>query len=262
MKNLEINESNMIKINEVEARYYLVKKGDRYLVSLLPKRSDDTIQQDLNGYVITKTDADNLKINQRIGKQFVGISKNDEADLKDYFAFKSIPNSYLNQLKAVLVEQKDVPSTQKKIKMIADKIANIHEGTTSEKQEIKAEIMQRFIPYTGVMDEVTGNIITSNLSKNAIPKSYQGVSLSQDEQKMILAGKTIQVNEILNADGSISYESTIAFNPIKKGLSTVKSEKNQELSVQKNESKMVNNTPKINSERKTVKMSKLPSMKR
>ena len=254
--------SDMIKINEVEARYYLVKKGDRYLVSVLPKRSDNIIQQDLNGYVITKTDSDNLKINQRIGKQFVGISKNDEADLKDYFAFKSIPNSYLNQLKAVLVEQKDVPSTQKKIKVIANKIAHTYEGTAAEKREIRTEIMQRFIPYTGVLDEATGHIISSHLAKNAVPKNYQGVSLSQDEQKMILEGKVIQNSRILNADGAMNYESTMAFNPIKQGLSMVKLEKNQGISVQKNESKMVKNTPKINSERKTVKMSKLPSMKR
>ena len=254
--------SDMIKINEVEARYYLVKKGDRYLVSLLPKCSDNTIQQDLNGYVITKTDAENLKINQRIGKQFVGISKNDEADLKDYFAFKSIPNSYINQLKAVLVEQKDVPSTQKKIKMIADKIANTHEGTTSEKQEIKAEIMKLFIPYTGVLDEASGHIISSHLTKNTIPKNYQGINLTQDEQKMILEGNAIQNSRILNTDGVMNYESTLAFNPIKQSFGTVKSEKNQEISIQKNESKIVNNTPKINSERKTVKMSKLPSMKR
>ena len=254
--------SDMIKINEVEARYYLVKKGNRYLVSVLPKRSDNVIQQDLNGYVITKTDSDNLKINQRIGKQFVGISKNDEADLKDYFAFKSIPNSYLNQLKAVLVEQKDVPSTQKKIKIIADKIANTHEGTTSEKQEIKAEIMQRFIPYMGVMDEATGHIISSHLAKNTIPKSYQGINLTQDEQKMILEGKAIQNSRILNADRVMNYESTLAFNPIKQGLSTIESDRNQEISVQKNESKMVKNTPKIKSEKKIVKLSKLPSMKR
>ena len=254
--------SDMIKINEVEARYYLVKKGDRYLVSVLPKRSDNTIQQDLNGYVITKTDSDNLKINQRIGKQFVGISKNDEADLKDYFAFKSIPNSYLNQLKAVLVEQKDVPSTQKKIKIIADKIANNHEGTVAEKQEIKAEIMQRFIPYTGILDEVTGHIISGHLAKNVIPKNYQGVSLSQDEQKMILEGKAIQNSRMLNADGAMNYESTLVFKPIKQGLSMVKLEKNQGISVQKNESKILKNIPKIKSEKKTVKISKLSSIKR
>ena len=254
--------SDMIKINEVETRYYLVKKGDKYLVSLLPKRSENTIQQDLNGYVITKTDSDNLKINQRIGKQFVGISKNDEADLKDYFAFKSISNSYLNQLKAVLVEQKDIFSTQKKIKVIADKIANTHEGTATGKQEIKAEIMQRFIPYTGVLDEATGHIISSHLTKNTIPKNYQGINLTQDEQKMILEGKAIQNSRILNADGVMNYESTLAFNPIKQGLSTIKSEKNQGISVQKNESKILKNTPKIKSEKKIVKMSKLPNMKR
>ena len=62
-------------------------------MSLLPKRSDNVIQQDLNGYVITKTDSNNLKINQRIGKHFVRMSKNDETDLRDYFAFKSIPIS-------------------------------------------------------------------------------------------------------------------------------------------------------------------------
>lgn len=210
--------SDVIKINDMEARYYLIKKGDKYMVSLLPKRSENTIQQDLNGYVITKTDTENLKMNQRIGKQFVGISKNDEEDLKDYFSFKSIPHSYISQLKSVLVEQKDVASTQKKLNTIADKIANTYEGTVAEKREIRAEITQRFVPYTGITDEATGNIITSNLSKNAVPKSYQGVSLTQDEQKMILEGKAVQLSGVLTADGSMSYESTIAFNPIKQGL--------------------------------------------
>ena len=122
--------------------------------------------------------------------------------------------------------------------------------------------MQRFIPYTGVMDEATGHIIGSHLAKNVIPKNYQGVSLSQDEQKMILEGKAIQNNRILNADGTMNYESTLAFNPIKQGLSTIKSEKNQGISVLKNESKILKNIPKIKSEKKTVKLSKLSSIKR
>lgn len=284
--------SDVIKINDVEARYYLIQKGDRYQVSLLPKRSDNTIQQDLNGYVITKTNAENLKMNQRIGKQFVGIAKNDEAELKEYFAFKSIPNSYLNQLKAVLVEQKDVASTQKKLGAIADKIANTYEGTVAEKREIKAEITQRFIPYTGVMDEGTGNIITSNLNKNAVPKSYQGVSLTQDEQKMILEGKAIQLSGIQTADGSMSYESTIAFNPIKQALTTqmntlplvvktesivsghremIEAKKGNETKLtqenkvaiqQKNKPEILKSTPKIKAERKIPKISKPNVMKR
>ena len=32
--------SNMIKINDVEARFYLVKQDDKYFVSLIPKRSE------------------------------------------------------------------------------------------------------------------------------------------------------------------------------------------------------------------------------
>ncbi len=284
--------SDLIKINEVEARFYLVKKGDKYLVSLLPKRTDNTTQQDLNGYVITKTDSENLKINQRIGKQFVGISKNDEAELKEYFAFKSIPNSYLSQLKAVLVEQKDVPSTQKKLSAIANKIANTYEGTAAEKREIKAEIKQRFVPYTGVLDEVTGNIITSNLKKNTIPKTYKGVSLTQDEQKMVAEGKSIQLKEILNPDGSISYESTIAFNPIKQGLThqnhtlplvqkaksiapaqremveakkeneTKSTKENSVLIQQKNKPEILKSTPKMKAERKMPKIAKPSIMKR
>ena len=100
------------------------------------------------------------------------------------------------------------------------------------------------------------------MAKNVIPKNYQGVSLSQDEQKMILEGKAIQNNRILNADGTMNYESTLAFNPIKQGLSTIKSEKNQGISVLKNESKILKNIPKIKSEKKTVKLSKLSSIKR
>ena len=33
--------SNMIKINDVEARFYLVKQDDKYFVSLIPKRSEN-----------------------------------------------------------------------------------------------------------------------------------------------------------------------------------------------------------------------------
>lgn len=284
--------SDMIKINDVEARYYLIKKGDRYLVSLLPKRSENAIQQDLNGYVITKTDSENLKINQRMGKQFVGISNNDENDLKDYFSVKSIPNNYISQLKAILVEQKDVPSTQKKLNAIAYKIANTYEGTAAEKRDIKTEITQRFVPYTGMMDDATGNIITSNLGKNAVPKSYQGVSLTQDEQKMILEGKAIQLSGILTADGSMSYESTIAFNPIKqsltnqtntlplvakaesivpaqremveskKGNETKQTQENRVTIRQKDKPEILKNTPKIKSERKIPNIAKSSIMKR
>ena len=284
--------SDMIKINNVEARFYLIKKGDKYMMSLLPKRSESTIQQDLNGYVITKTDTENLKMNQRIGKQFVGISKNDEAELKDYFSFKSISNSYFCQLKAVLVEQKDVPSTQKKLNIVADKIANTYEGTAAEKREIRTEITQRFVPYTGVMDKSTGNIIASNLSKNAIPKNYQGVSLTQDEQKMILEGKAIQLNGVLTADGSMSYESTIAFNPIKQGLANqtnilplltksesivheqreiIEAKKGNETKItqenkvaihQIDNPEMLKSTPKIKSERKVPKLANPNIMKR
>ncbi len=284
--------SEVIKINDLEARFYLIKKGDIFVVSLLPKRSENTIQQDLNGYVITKTDAENLKMNQRIGKQFVGISKNDEADLKDYFSFKSIPHSYISQLKAILVEQKDVSSTQKKLNIIADKIANTHEGTAAEKREIRTAITQRFIPYTGITDEATGNIITNNLSKNAVPKNYQGVSLTQDEQKMILEGKAVQLSGVLTADGSMSYESTVAFNPIKQGLTnqtntlpllakaesvvpehremieakrgneTKISQENKAIIHQKNKPEVLTNTPKIKSERKIPKITKPNIMKR
>jgi hypothetical protein len=279
--------SDMIKINDVEAQYYLVKKGDRYMVSVLPKSTDSVIQQDLNGYMIIKTDSENLKINQRMGKQFIGISKNDEADLKDYFSFKSIPNNYISQLKSVLVEQKDIPSTQKKLSAIANKIANTYEGTAAEKREIKAEIKQRFIPYTGVMDEVADNIITSNLSKIAVPKSYQGVSLTQDKQKMILEGKSIQLSGVLTADDSMSYEFTIAFNPIRQGLTnqtntlplvakaesivysqremvkakkgneTKQSQENSFTIRQINKPEILKSTPKIKPERKSSKMVKI-----
>ena len=284
--------SEVIKINDLEARFYLIKKGDRFVMSLLPKRSESTIQQDLNGYVITKTDTENLKMSHRIGKQFIGISKNDEADLKDYFSFKSIPNSYLNQLKGLLVEQKDVPTTQKKLNIIADKIANSYEGTAAEKREIRTEITQRFVPYTGVMDECTGNIITSNLAINSVPKNYQGIGLTQDEQKMILEGKAIQLSGILTADGPMSYESTVAFNPIKQGLTnqintlpllaksesiapehreiikakqrneTTLSQKNKDVIHQKGKPEILKNMPKIKSEKKMPKISKPQIMKR
>ena len=284
--------SNVIKINNVEVRFYLIKKGGKYMVSLLPKRSENSIQQDVNGYVITKTDTENLKMNQRISKQFVGISKNDEAELKDYFSFKSIPISYLSQLKAVLVEQKDVSSTHKKLNAIADKIANIYEGTTAEKREIRTAITRRFVPYTGVMDEATGNIITNNLSKNVVPKNYQGVSLTQNEQKMILEGKAVQLSGVLTADGSMRYESTIAFNPInqsltnqtntspllakvesvlsaqremveaKKGNETQITRENKVIIQQKDKPEVLKITPKNQSERKISNITKSTIMKR
>ena len=55
---------------------------------------------------------------------------------------------------------------QKKSKIIADKVADVYE----KKQEIKAEIMQCFVPYTSVLNEATRHTVSSHLSKNAIPK--------------------------------------------------------------------------------------------
>lgn len=213
--------SEMIKINGVEARFYLVKKDDKYVVSLLPKRSENHLQQDVNGYALTKSDSNNLRNSLRINKQFVGISKNDEVNLSEVFTKKGVPQSYITQLKAALVEQKDVNTTQKKIKVIADKIATNFEGTESEKRELKEQITQKFTAYTGVLDQATGQIITTGIHKNNIPKSYQGVSLTQDQQRMILDGKAVQLNGVPTPDGKMNYEATIAFNPIKQGLTSV-----------------------------------------
>ena len=213
--------SEMVQINGVEARFYMVKKNDKYLVSLLPKRSESHIQQDLNGYAVTKTDTNNLRNNLRINKQFVGISKNEESNLSEIFTKKGIPQSYITQLKAVLVEQKDVNTTQKKLKIVADKIATNFDGTELEKRQMKDEITRKFMAYTGVLDQATGQIITTGINKDNVPKSFQGVSLSQDQQRMILDGKAVQLSGIPTPDGKMNYEATIAFNPIKQGLTNM-----------------------------------------
>ncbi len=274
--------SEMVQINGVEARFYLVKKDDKYLVSLLPKRSESHIKQDLNGYALTKMDSNNLRNNLRINKQFVGISKNDEANLSEIFTKKGIPQSYITQLKAVLVEQKDVNNTLKKLKIVADKIATNFEGTELEKRQIKDEITRKFTAYTGVLDQATGQIITTGVHKENVPKSFQGVSLSQDQQRMILDGKAVQLSGIPTPDGKMNYEATIAFNPIKQGLANMptlvaKSESilpaqreiveakkgNETAKTQENKENIgQKNKPEINVESKKVRVSNSMKIKR
>ena len=274
--------SEMVQINGIEARFYLVKKDDKYLVSLLPKRSESHIQQDLNGYAVTKTDNYNLRNNLRINKKFVGISKKEEANLSEIFTKNGIPQSYITQLKAVLVEQKDVNSTQKKLKIVADKIATNFEGTELKKRQMKDEITRKFTAYTGVLDQATGQIITTGIHKDNVPKSFKGVSLSQDQQRMILDGKTVQLSGIPTQDGKMGYEATIAFNPIKQGLANVpklvaKSEsilpaqreiveakKGNETAKTQENKEIINqkNKPEINVESKKVKASNTIKIKR